>query len=50
MNKAEFIIELSKEGREWAKALHIPALLAFLTWHLPQPAWVAKVFGRKKPE
>lgn len=43
MDRGEFFFKLSAEGREWAKLLHIPALFAFITWHLPQPRWLRRV-------
>jgi hypothetical protein len=46
MTQAEFILELSKEGRAWAAMLHLPALSAVVFWHLPQPKWVKAVLER----
>jgi hypothetical protein len=42
MSKAEFLLKLSIEGRQWAELL-LPIFSAgIFGWHLPQPSWVKK--------
>ena len=36
MDKQEFILQLSKEGREWVKSL-APFLASFIAWLIPSP-------------
>lgn len=47
MTRGEFLLKISEEGRAWAEFLHLPALFAFIAWHLPQPKWVARFLKKK---
>ena len=38
MTKAQFILELLREGRHWVEIL-LPALIA---WHLKRPMWIRR--------